>query len=106
MTLPSVSLNPISTEQEIEIYSANFDICDNYAIRIFKSLVNPDILRQWACKVNFHGNRGKKALPRNVINAVFAQVSERFPQIGPLEEQAIRDKINTFLRRPNAASQR
>ncbi|MGH0131184.1 UNVERIFIED_CONTAM: hypothetical protein FKN15_067888 [Acipenser sinensis] len=104
-TLADVPLNKISDEEEARIYNDNFNKCDKYALQIFKSLVNPEILRQWACDVNYNGNRGRKGVPRNVINAVNACLGRRFPGIGKLEEQAISNQINGFLRRPNTAFQ-
>ncbi|XP_058875385.1 uncharacterized protein LOC131728383 [Acipenser ruthenus] len=105
-TVKDVPLNKISAERERHIYSANVGRCDQYALQIFKSLVNPDILRQWAGHVNYKGKKGRKGVPRNVINAVNARLGRRFPGIGKMEEQAINNQINGFLRRPSTASQR
>ncbi|XP_058875384.1 uncharacterized protein LOC117968028 [Acipenser ruthenus] len=105
-TVKDVPLNKISAERERHIYSANIGRCDQYALQIFKSLVNREILRQWAFHVNYNGTGAKMAVPQNVIKAMTAQVRKRFPGIGLAEEQAIRDQINGFLRRPNTALQR
>ncbi|RXM90930.1 Protein Pat [Acipenser ruthenus] len=105
-TLADVPLNPISDDEEARIYNDNVGKCDKYALQIFKSLVNPGILSQWAGHVNYKGKKGRKGVPRNVINAVNARLGRRFPGIGKMEEQAINNQINGFLRRPSTAFQR
>ncbi|XP_058876230.1 uncharacterized protein LOC117432538 [Acipenser ruthenus] len=105
-TVKDVPLNKISKLWERRIYNDNVFRYDKYALQIFKSLVNREILRQWAFHVNYNGTGAKMAVPQNVIKAMTAQVRKRFPGIGLAEKQAIRDKINGFLRRPNTALQR
>ncbi|MEE6526926.1 hypothetical protein FKM82_027874 [Ascaphus truei] len=96
-TVPDISLCdlPPALREKYRVRSAG--IPHKYALIIFKHHVPYTLYCEWVFKVNYDGNRHKKALPANLRKKIVEEMQRYYPVTDPVM-RGVRDCINGVLR--------
>lgn len=97
--LPDIPMNPL-TVADITHMKEDHQVKPHlYARLLFMHFVPFERCKEWVAeKVNFDGYGGKRAIPKNLLDAIMKEVRNEFGTLKPEEKKEIKNKINCILK--------